>query len=249
MIQCNYQYDTFNFPTGELNLKLRIEEQKSKPANILFIYENELEIYELMALCFTLKQNKIKLDTLSIPYLPYSRQDRINSEGEFFSLKFFANIINSFGFEKVITQDCHSDVGIALINNCINIGQEEIFYPILYNFKDYVLVSPDGGALKKIYKLAKKVNKPVIECSKKRNVSNGEITGVIVHADNLKGLHCVIVDDICDGGRTFIEIAKELKNKGASKITLCVTHGFFTKGLKVFDNKIDEIYTSVTKVK
>ena len=61
-----------------------------------------------------------------------------------------------------------------------------------------------------------------------------------------------IVDDICDGGRTFIEIAKYLKEADSidsSRIHLMVTHGFFTKGLGVFDGLIDHIYTRKGKIK
>jgi ribose-phosphate pyrophosphokinase len=50
-----------------------------------------------------------------------------------------------------------------------------------------------------------------------------------------------MVDDICDGGRTFIELAKELRGMGAEKVHLYVTHGFFTKGLSVFDGIIDVV--------
>jgi Phosphoribosylpyrophosphate synthetase len=87
--------------------------------------------------------------------------------------------------------------------------------------KDFFLVSPDGGALKKIYKLAEKVDcLGVIECSKNRNIKTGEITTTKVYTDgrSVDGKDCYIVDDICDGGRTFIEIAKELKSLTQTKL-------------------------------
>ena len=113
------------------------------------------------------------------------------------------------------------------------------------------LLSPYGGALKKIYKLAA-ICKPigVVECSKIRNVSSGEIIGVNVPFHMGVATNFVIVDDICDGGRTFTEIAKVLKTKNPdNKVILMVTHCFFTKGLEVFDGLIDEIYTRKGKVK
>ena len=67
----------------------------------------------------------------------------------------------------------------------------------------------------------------------------------MVHADDLTGKYAVIIDDICDGGGTFIPIAKELKAKGCRKVVLYVTHGAFTKGTQVlFENGIDEIFTT-----
>ena len=53
--------------------------------------------------------------------------------------------------------------------------------------------------------------------------------------------HCIVVDDICDGGGTFIGLAKLLKGRGAIKCTLAVTHGLFTKGFDKLADHFDEI--------
>jgi ribose-phosphate pyrophosphokinase len=74
-----------------------------------------------------------------------------------------------------------------------------------------VFVSPDAGAAKKVQKLGTAYQKPVIECSKIRNTMTGAITGVTVPQE-ANGKACYMVDDICDGGRTFVEIAKEFSN-------------------------------------
>ena len=75
--------------------------------------------------------------------------------------------------------------------------------------------------------------------------ATGNITKTTVLHDDFGGKDCVIVDDICDGGRTFIELAKVLKERGAGKIGLFVTHGIFSQGVGVlFDNGIDFIYTT-----
>jgi ribose-phosphate pyrophosphokinase len=52
----------------------------------------------------------------------------------------------------------------------------------------------------------------------------------------------LIVDDICDGGRTFTELAKVLKKWTDMPVDLYVTHGIFSKGMSVFDGLIDNIY-------
>ena len=61
-------------------------------------------------------------------------------------------------------------------------------------------------------------------------------------ADDLKGDDCVIVDDICDGRRTFIGIAQELKKKNAGDIYLCVTHGIFSYGFDELKKYFKKIY-------
>jgi ribose-phosphate pyrophosphokinase len=243
-------YKKFNFPVGEMHLvisKILGLEDITK-VDIEFEFERNEELVELLLLSDALKRNQLELNKLVIPYVPFSRQDRINIKGECFSLKVFADIVNSCNAKEVVITDPHSDVTTTLINNYNVITQEQLFEKHKFNANSY-LISPDGGALKKIYKLAKKVKLPVIECSKQRNVENGEITGIKINATDLEKRDCYIVDDICDGGRTFIEIAKELKNLNSGKIILLVSHGFFTKGLKVFDDLIDEIYTRKGKVK
>ena len=47
---------------------------------------------------------------------------------------------------------------------------------------------------------------------------------------------------ICDGGRTFVELGKKLKELGATKVNLHVTHGIFSKGKDVFEGTVDEVY-------
>ena len=247
-----FTFKSFNFPVGEKHVRIDYE-HVSGPVSVTFEFEKNEDIIELLLVCDALKQSKVHIRQLIIPYVPFSRQDRVAVPGECFSLKVFAKLINDLDIPKIIVIDPHSDVLVALINNCVVIKQWEVFLPILSKEEDFWLVSPDAGALKKTYELASKLRPTsyfgVIECSKKRNVIDGKITGVKVNGPGLKDQNCIIVDDIADGGRTFIEVAKALKRKHCSKIILCVTHGFFTKGISVFDGLIDEIYTRKGQVK
>jgi ribose-phosphate pyrophosphokinase len=70
----------------------------------------------------------------------------------------------------------------------------------------------------------------------------GALSGFEVYADDLTGKEVVILDDICDGGGTFIGLTKKLREKGAAKVTLYVTHGMFTKGVKILLESIDEVW-------
>jgi ribose-phosphate pyrophosphokinase len=60
--------------------------------------------------------------------------------------------------------------------------------------------------------------------------------------DDLHGQTCFIVDDICDGGGTFAGTAKVLREKGAGKVNLIVSHGIFSRGPVI--ESIDTIYTT-----
>lgn len=181
--------------------------------------------------------------TLRLPYLPYARQDRVMNDGESLAVKVFADMVNSIEFDEVRVHDVHSDVGVAVLNNCTSYSQWEII-----NFANFdkikeadCLVIPDAGASKRCLKFAQKANiSYVVRADKVRSVETGEITGTEVYGD-VTACNCLITDDICDGGRTFIELAKVLRERGAKGITLLVTHGIFSKGKGVFDGLIDEV--------
>ena len=259
-----YKEETYNptlvphrvsyYPVGEMCVEIEDRIPFSSFVSIVWEFEKMDEIFELLLICDHLKTivNNSNQIILNIPYFPFAREDRATMTHGYsrcFTLKLMAQLINSINANTVYVEDPHSDVLPALINRVNVKEQHEVFKNYFTTNKTGFLISPDGGALKKIYKLARIVKLPVIECSKQRDVATGEITGTTVHHDDFRGADCYIVDDICDGGRTFIEIAKVLKSKNAGKIILMVTHGFFTKGLEVFDGLIDEIYTRKGQIK
>jgi ribose-phosphate pyrophosphokinase len=254
MIKLNgAEYTKFTFPSGEINVK--ISNVNSSNIDITFDFERSEEIVELMLVVDAIKRynshRDLGLGKLYMRYVPFGRQDRVMQKGESLSIKVFCDLINSMGFTRVLIDDAHSSVTTSLLDNCLEFEQKDIFVKYLLDKEDFYLISADGGALKKIYKLAESVNTlGVIECSKERDVKTGQITRTVAHCyKDIVGKECVIVDDICDGGRTFIEIAKTLKIIGCGKITLCVTHGLFTKGLEVFDGLIEHIITNKGVVK
>ena len=158
----------------------------------------------------------------------------------------FADLINAQGFSKVYTLDNHSPVSTALIDNVVEIDQRRIYRMVMLDMRAVTLICPDAGALKKTYAISKAFGGlEVVECSKIRDVSDGSIKGVTVHDNDLSGRNCVIFDDICDGGRTFIEIAKELRLLACHEITLYVSHGIFSKGFIELKKFINHVYTTI----
>lgn len=108
----------------------------------------------------------------------------------------------------------------------------------------FYLISPDAGSNKKIFDLAKLIDYDgeIIRCDKLRDIVTGNIIETIVYKDDLNGKDCLIVDDICDGGRTFIQLATALKQKNCGKIYLIVTHGIFSSGFDDLSDNIDGIF-------
>jgi ribose-phosphate pyrophosphokinase len=187
----------------------------------------------------------VKIISLFIPYFPAARQDRVMIKGEPLSVKVYADIINAMNLEKVFVFDAHSEVTPALINNCEVIPNHTFIQTVIKTIgNDVKLISPDGGALKKIYKVSEFLGGvEVVECSKSRDVKTGRLSGFKVYEDDLQGMDCLIVDDICDGGGTFVGLAEELKNKNAGKLYLAVSHGIFNKGFEVLDC-FEKIFTT-----
>ena len=189
-----------------------------------------------------IKRNHSKYHiTVIYPYLPYARQDRVFDPTSPFSLKTFTKLLSSLFVTKVYVWDAHSDVGPGLINNCTNIPQHEIFAQCQVRSAD-LYISPDAGAYKKISKLP--VASEVIALGTKIRNLTGNIIDTKIYGPTVEGKHCLIVDDICDGGRTFIELAKKLKENGAACVELYVTHGIFSNGFDELRTCIDRIYTT-----
>lgn len=234
------QFESFTFSGGEPHIKINPNFDKLKEVTITHRLNSFNDLGLLCLAVDALHRIDAKLENLVIPYFPSARQDRVMIKGEPLSVKVYAEIINAFKFKKVLVFDAHSEVTPAVLNNCEVITNHTFIQKVIQEIgNDALLISPDGGALKKIYKVSEFLGgMEVVECSKSRDVKTGKLTGFKVYADDLQGKDCLIVDDICDGGGTFIGLADELKKKNAGKLYLAVSHGIFSKGfdeLKCFE--------------
>lgn len=179
-------------------------------------------------------------------YVPYARQDRYCEQGEAFGVRAFANLLNSLNFSRVKIADPHSDVTPAVVRNLDVLHQHDIAFHMLawkLKMENFALVAPDGGALKKIFKLGTKMGLEVHCADKIRDTKTGQIIRTDIPVKDFEGQNLMIIDDICDGGRTFLELAKVLRQRNAGKIELYVTHGIFSAGVDVFEGLIDCVHS------
>lgn len=247
-----YRFKSFVFPGGEVGIKF--DKSERGPRDYLTFTLKAKSAHDLIELAMVKdaaeRQFSQKQSCLKLPYIPYARQDRVCDEGEAFSLKVFCDYLNFLGFDNVEVVDPHSDVAPALINNVIVVKQEDIVaqFPELISAITHgaVLVSPDAGASKKTQAIARRLQRTeYIRADKLRNLSTGEVLETIVYKDDFKGQDVVVCDDIADGARTFIELAKICKAKNCGKFSLYVTHGIFSKGIvPILDSGIDHVFTT-----
>ena len=238
-------FESFVFHGGEPHIRIQEALSSDDEVTITTRIHNFNNVGLLLIATDALRRMGIKTIHLFLPYFPAARQDRVMMTGEALSVKVYADLINAQKYESVTILDAHSEVTPALLNQVQNIPNHHFVASCLEKISDYILISPDGGALKKVYKLSQFLGgMPVVECSKMRAIKTGKLSGFTVYNNDLKGKTCVIVDDICDGGGTFLGLAKELKQKNCGKLILIVTHGIFSKGLEILEEVFDHIYTT-----
>jgi ribose-phosphate pyrophosphokinase len=199
------------------------------------------KLFQLLQTANALDNLFAKKKVLVIPYLLAARYDRLMLPGDSIDLKVIADMINSCGFEKVYLYDVHSDVASLLIKNAIAITNKNLVEK--YNKQDAVLICPDAGAAKKVGKYFDwNTNiKSIVYCSKNRDLATGKLTLEILEPEECANKNCVIIDDICDGGGTFLAIAEKIK---PAHLTLIVTHGIFSKGFGELEKYFQEIIVS-----
>lgn len=232
LFESNELVELKKFSGGECHIKLLTEFNEEDKVRINSRLNSSDDVMNLCLAVDALRNMYVKHIEVFVPYIPYARQDRVMVAGEPLSIKVFANIINSLNLAKIIVFDAHSDVSVALLNNCENTANYEMvkFFLKELNVADFVLVSPDLGAYKKVDKLAQKIEYrgQIATGIKVRDLATGQIIKSDVNTDDLKGKPCIVIDDICDGGRTFIELATALKAKNAGNLYFIASHGIFS---------------------
>jgi ribose-phosphate pyrophosphokinase len=262
------KYKISKFPSGQQNII--IDKNDCLEGDFILTHKeciviiksrlnNFLDLELIMCACASLRELGVEEIHLYVPFID-GRQDNKFEEGSNYYIKsVLAPIINSLNFKSVTCIDSHSLVLDNCINNFKKVSNLELVKFTIQDLcgfthgrnpkvDEFILVSPDAGASKKIYKIAEQIGYKgnIITCSKDRDV-NGNLNKVVVPLNGsiAPEKDFVIIDDICDGGATFINIAKEINKyyEGFNtKKYLIVTHGIFSKGTTELGYYFDGIY-------
>jgi ribose-phosphate pyrophosphokinase len=257
------KYTVSNFPDGQHLLTVKgvvlhdLDEIREKEVRISSRFNSFIDLEMIICAAQALRELRVKSIHLFLPYVLGGRSDRKFSEGSSNYIKnVIAPILNSQKFESITCLDPHSDVLEACLDNfkkidntyLVKFALQSIYGDSAVDQSRFCLVSPDAGALKKVYHVAESIGytDSIIIASKHRDLKTGKITHTeVTGVDQHSKKDFIIIDDICDGGRTFIEIAKVLSDiKASSKIYLIVTHGIFSAGFDELEKYFTGIFTT-----
>lgn len=223
------------FPDGTSQVwKLDKDLLASSDQVIEWEFENEAEFFQVMQLaelCRVCTYGN-ELPVLNIPFFPYARQDKSITNQSTFALRPFLRIIADTSiFRYIQTVDIHNPISIKGYDLIKNLMPDKEIHETIRACQPDLICFPDVGAANRGYNT---FDISSFNLDKKRDPLTGEIEGLLCKLPlDLTGKSILILDDICDGGKTFIEAAKVLYNMGASEVNLFTTHGIYSKGTDV----------------
>jgi ribose-phosphate pyrophosphokinase len=238
----------WKYPGGEIGVRV----ENPDAYNGIFRLHNAEDLI-VMLMTIDAYKNRTKRDVkwITIPYLPYARQDRVATEGDPFAISVIAKLIASAGIDRVHSIDVHSEKGIAAFRDAgvqlVSFSPERYIAKYLKKIglstDKVAFIAPDNGASNKTSQYCHMlgVNRAIL-CQKKRDPDTGKLTGFTVNEEvsaTLKGLErdgikdLIITDDICDGGGTFLGVADAIHAYYGNNFNLHLwtSHGIYSKGL------------------
>ena len=170
----------------------------------------------------------------------------------------------NMGVSNFITFDAHD----PRVMNAIPLGGFDNFMPtyqflkaLLRSVPDLtidndhlMIISPDEGAMARAVYFSNVLGVDMGMFYKRRDytkIVNGR-NPIVAHeflGTNVEGKDVIIIDDMISSGESMIDVASELKKRGASRVFCATTFGLFTNGFKKFDEAyengiIDRILTT-----
>ena len=235
------------FPNGEKRVRL-LSEVENQHVAILQSFSSPVDemIIEAVMMADAMERSGAKSVTMVIPWLGYSLQDKVFRSGEPLAARVIADIVSHAYVHRVILLDLHnpSITGFFSVPT-VHLRAMQLFVDYVKNSFDMtkvVVVSPDFGGLKQAHVFADHLGVELANVDKHRDLHSGSVTTVGLSGE-VKDKICLVYDDVINTGGTVVEVAKFLKESGASEVHFCITHGLFAgDGLtKMEDESIDSI--------
>ena len=195
-------------------------------------------LMELLIFIDGLRNAKAKEINLVIPYYGFCRQDRVARSGEPITAKLVAKLLETVGVNRIITMDLHTpqiqgffSCPVDDLSSIPLFGDyfRKEFARLGIDTQDVVVVSPDHGSIHRARDLASELpNSEIAIIDKRRPAPNvAEVMNVV---GEVRGKHCLIVDDIIDTAGTVFACSNAIVERGALDVRVVGTHAVFSPG-------------------
>src|SRR2546421_3367643 len=215
------------FSDGEIYLQIQ---ENVRGADVFVVQPTctpvDHNLMELLLMIDALKRASAERITAVLPYYGYARQDRKDQPRMPISAKLVASLLERAGASRVLALDLHA----AQIQGFFDIPVDHLFaLPVMieyfegrHNRRELIIVSPDAGGVERARAFAKRLNVPLAIIDKRRTETNvAEVMNII---GEVRGKHCLMVDDLVDTAGTLIKGVEALLEQGAERVTACATH-------------------------
>jgi ribose-phosphate pyrophosphokinase len=236
------------FSDGESSIKIE-ENVRGRDCFVVqsISYPSNDSLMELLLIIDALRRASARRITAVLPYYGYGRQDRKVEPRVPISARVVADLIETVGPNRVLTMDLHADQ----IQGFFRIPVDHLYFsPVLAEYinslklDDLVIVSPDSGGAERARNFGKKVNGSLAIIDKRRPKANESVVMNVI--GDIKGRHCLILDDMIDTGGTIAKASMALYENGAKSVMCCATHGVLSGEApsKLNEGKFNQIVLS-----
>jgi len=208
------------------------------------------EFIEILFWMDAFKRASAKSVTLIMPYFSYAKGDKKDEPRVSIRGRVCAECIELAGADRVVTMDLHSPQIQGFFKKPVdNLVVMPIFceYIKSLEIEDMIIVSPDSGYAKEARDYANYLDTPLAIGDKER-ITHDENASIVEIVGDVNGKNAVIVDDFSISGGSLVNLANELKKRGAKKIIACISHILLNdEGVKkLMDSDIEMLVSTDT---
>lgn len=219
-------FDKYHYPAGEVHVTLRDDFEIPDESMVIETHCRTADDVFALAMASWIRARNFDC-VFFVPSMPFARHDHRRSRRDGYPIDVLTKMLREV---PIVTADPHSDV----IGNVFPFIAQAGVFSVLRDSAPWtddnpVFVIPDAGAAKKAHTWLRPED-DFVQCLKTRDRNTGKLSGFTFNPADLPEdttRPFVIVDDICDGGGTFIGIAEALRQYVTGEMHLAVSHGLF----------------------
>jgi ribose-phosphate pyrophosphokinase len=188
-------------------------------------------IWELLLMLDAMKRASARRITAVVPYYAYARQERKTAGREPISARVLADVISTAGADRLLTMDLHAPAIEGFFDipvDHLRAVKLQADYFRGLGVADAVVVSPDVGGVARANDFRQRLGLPLAIIAKHR--PRPDLTEIVEMVGDVRGRPTIVLDDMISTGSTIVEAAHVLRERGATAVYACATHGVFATG-------------------